>query len=899
MTLASSNCPACNAPFSPNESICTVCGLVFASQIPAVASAAPVASTAPLPPLAAPPAAPVPLYPGQRLAQGRYSVLRLISRGGMGAVALASDADAFGRTVVVKAMLDYYDPTRPDDAQEARERFVHEARTLAELRHPAIPQIYAYFQDGAQNYIVMEYVEGHDLEQGLTVRDERGVVQPGQPYPREQVLRLGVSVCRILEYLAGRKPDPVVHHDIKPANLLLDRNSGDVRLVDFGTARKRPAVGGGRAEPGFGTPGYAPPEQYRGQSEPRSDVYALAATLYHLATDDDPRDHPFSFPRLEALDDLGLLLQSALDRDVSRRPGATELRGALEVLLRPEGPPPIEAPDGTPLTGTVGLVAWCEQHWGTAANWMARSLPQQIELRWGQTRLAHQLHELFRRQPQDQDAALDAALALLDPQGFGRQSVQISYDPPSLDFGTLRRDRLVQRNLTIRNSGRRHAVIQLKLPAWIVAPKLTLALHPGERIQVELSAQPGSGMGPRLQDSIAIQGTHRLGLIPVAAEMPLDVRIMQWLAQAAGGVNKRKIVLAVVAAGLALRWVPSLGLWTPAPSAMAPPYSGMPMAVVDADSRDQPPYGSMSPTPQQFNPAGNGTAVASSAAAPALSDQLSALSDGPSLGLSVDPRGQRYTRVEGNIVNLYQVNNNRLLLRVAEHQGPVRDAAFSPDGKMIASISEDRLLRVANVNDGSFQNITLTYQPQRLAWRPDSAALAVADGSSIHIVSLIDSQELATIRLQSRVTDMHWRSDGQLLSIAGDPRAVVIWDAIAKTQWSIPFAGLSWLPPAFSGNGRWVAQHRGASWDVYRLPEGQLDATIEAPARLRSFALSSDGRWLAALQNGGLEIWNVQQEKIATQIQAGDAVRVLFSPDDNLILIGPDASVTVLANPVR
>ena len=105
----------------------------------------------------------------------------------------------------------------------------------------------------------------------------------------------------ILEYLAERKPTPVIHHDIKPANLVLDKHGGDIRLVDFGTAQVRLAaqadarIGMHRSSI-FGTAGYAPPEQYQGKSVPQSDVFALAATMYHLLTDDDPQQHPMSFP---------------------------------------------------------------------------------------------------------------------------------------------------------------------------------------------------------------------------------------------------------------------------------------------------------------------------------------------------------------------------------------------------------------------------------------------------------------------------------------------------------------------------------------------------------------------------------------------------------------------------
>ena len=318
------SCPNCNSPVRSGAKFCAACGasLIAGERSDAGRLAA-----------------------GQTL-NGRYKVVRPLSKGGMGAIYLVADGSVFGKQRVVKEMLDYVDPADYADSsayqqavQHAHQRFEEEARTLADLKHRGIPDIMDYFSEGGRNYIVMELVEGTDLEQKLTHSNDQGLRIAGQPYPTEDVIRYGVQVCKVLEYLAGL-PKPVVHQDIKPANLIVDR-AGEVRLVDFGTAKARLAVQPGgkvglQKSSVYGTVGYAPPEQYQGQSEPRSDVYALAATLYHLATDDDPRGHPFSFPRLPALPQgLWAALDAALQQDVRRRPTAAQLRGQLEALLTP------------------------------------------------------------------------------------------------------------------------------------------------------------------------------------------------------------------------------------------------------------------------------------------------------------------------------------------------------------------------------------------------------------------------------------------------------------------------------------------------------------------------------------------------------------------------------------
>lgn len=294
--------------------------------------------------------------PGQKLKQGRYTIDHALSRGGMGEIyiATAHDPTLADRKRVIKVMLDYFDPSNQQKAKAAGVRFRQEARTLSSLQHKHIPDIYEYFEEGNDACIVMEYIQGHDLEQRLTHKDSRGGIVRGQAYRREDVIGWGITLCQLLEYLSVQKP-PVIHQDIKPANLLRS-DDGTIYLVDFGTARTQIAQAGqaGITQASiYGTPGYAPPEQYQGKTEPRSDVYALAATLYHLATDDDPREQGASplFHKLSDLAELGQILRGALQSDVSQRPSAQMLRSNLELLRSPKassGQPSIGKPATPP-----------------------------------------------------------------------------------------------------------------------------------------------------------------------------------------------------------------------------------------------------------------------------------------------------------------------------------------------------------------------------------------------------------------------------------------------------------------------------------------------------------------------------------------------------------------------
>ena len=427
--------------------------------------------------------------PGQPLAGGRYTIERSLSRGGMGAIYLATDHEAFDRTVVIKTLLDPETSTDLAEQQAAQERFLREARTLASLRFPTIPRIYSCFQDDGQTYIAMEYIEGPDLNARLSRVDE-ATGQPllGHPVPITSVLRWGIALCRTLEYLGACAP-PVVHQDIKPANLILARDSGELYLVDFGAARLRPvtAPGGGKTAI-FGTPGYAAPEQFQGQSEPRSDVYALAATLYHLATDDDPAEHLFDFPRLAHMGYIGQILRGALQPDVGKRPSATELRVQLEALQRVEGNRPLRTPDGSVLFVESELGDWCERNWQAAALWLYGTLPERVEADWVRPDLARNLRLWSAPFAATPGHGLDAVLARLDPRGFGAAVPQLYADKDVLELGEFDINQPLGQRLQLRNSGRRFLEVTIEPLPWLKVHPTSLSLAPGETAALAFDA---------------------------------------------------------------------------------------------------------------------------------------------------------------------------------------------------------------------------------------------------------------------------------------------------------------------------------------------------------------------------------------------------------------------------
>ncbi len=150
--------------------------------------------------------------------------------------------------------------------------FQQESRLLRELDHPNIPKIADFFEEQGRACLVMEFIWGESLEKRLTLTNA--------PLLETDVLKWAIQLCDALDYLHGRKP-PIIFRDMKPSNVMVT-NTGLVKLIDFGIARTY-KVGKKRDTVAMGSENYAAPEQWgKGQTDPRSDVYALGATMYHL-----------------------------------------------------------------------------------------------------------------------------------------------------------------------------------------------------------------------------------------------------------------------------------------------------------------------------------------------------------------------------------------------------------------------------------------------------------------------------------------------------------------------------------------------------------------------------------------------------------------------------------------
>ena len=184
------------------------------------------------------------------------------------------------RAVAIKEMSDAN--LSASEQEKALDDFHREANLLVRLNHPNLPQVSDFFEEGTKAYLVMEFIEGKTLEQTLD--------DAGKPLDETLVMDRTLQLCSVLQYLHSRKP-PIIFRDMKPSNVMVTVDN-QLKLIDFGIARifKTSAT---KDTTLLGSQGYAPLEQYgRSQSDPRSDIYALGATLYHLLTGIVPADAP-------------------------------------------------------------------------------------------------------------------------------------------------------------------------------------------------------------------------------------------------------------------------------------------------------------------------------------------------------------------------------------------------------------------------------------------------------------------------------------------------------------------------------------------------------------------------------------------------------------------------------
>lgn len=236
------------------------------------------------------------------LLDGKYKILNKIGQGGMSIVYLAMNEKA-NKQWAIKEMR----KEKNKNYEIMKQSLITETNLLKELKHPYLPSIADIIESDDTIIIVMDYVEGRPLSDILT---EEGVIE------EDKVADYAIQLCDVLDYLHSQNP-PIIYRDLKPANIML-RPDGKITLIDFGTARKYnyDSVSDTTC---LGTIGYAAPEQFAGetlrQTDARTDIYNLGATMYHLLTGVNPSEPPYELYPIRRWDES---LSNGLEKIILR-----------------------------------------------------------------------------------------------------------------------------------------------------------------------------------------------------------------------------------------------------------------------------------------------------------------------------------------------------------------------------------------------------------------------------------------------------------------------------------------------------------------------------------------------------------------------------------------------------
>ncbi|MBR0413695.1 MAG: serine/threonine protein kinase [Clostridia bacterium] len=252
---------------------------------------------------------------------GKYEILSKVGQGGMSVVYLAINRKAMKQWAIKEVRRDGV-----KDFEVVKQSLVAETDMLKKLSHPNLPDIVDIIETEDSFLIVMDYIEGKPLNKRI---EESG------PQPEEYVVEWAKQLCDVLDYLHTRQPS-IIYRDMKPSNVML-KPDGSVCLIDFGTAREYKGTNI-QDTTCLGTIGYAAPEQFGGQGETdaRTDIYCLGATLYHLVTGHSPAEPPYEMYPIRQWDPqlspgLEAIILKCIQKDPNDRyQSCAELKYALE-----------------------------------------------------------------------------------------------------------------------------------------------------------------------------------------------------------------------------------------------------------------------------------------------------------------------------------------------------------------------------------------------------------------------------------------------------------------------------------------------------------------------------------------------------------------------------------------
>jgi serine/threonine protein kinase len=784
----------------------------------------------------------MPMLQPDTLIQNRYVIKQQIGQGGMGAVYLALD-QRFHNDVALKH--------KTLSTPETDDAFAREARLLHTLRHSALPRVMDYFSDDQGQYLVMEFIPGEDLHTILA--------QHSHVFPVHDVLRWADELLDALEYLHKQNP-PVIHRDIKPRNLKLTAD-GEIILLDFGLAKggttQQTQTASGKSIK-FYTPEYAPIEQIQGSgTTPQSDLYALAATLYHLVTGTPPED--------------------ALTRT------ATLASGDADPLWPPhEINPSLPVPISNVLMQALAIRA-------DARPATARALRIALKADTQQQPAARQ-----QQQPGGHTAYEGAT------RNVPQMHSQPKNTPPDFhDAQTVRVPGMQQPSQSEQTSSPRPSA-----PASSSPPSPPSSSAPVSSPPPSPPSSPAPSPSPATdwRDNLRQRDRNRW-ILPAVGAVLVTVLLCGFMAFVIGGNRDAEQVAEASPSPTMTMTASPESTATPTPAITDTPVpTSLPVITVAPPPTLEPVITTMPEVPavgnvirpdnvDQMSPAvewgGHWDDVKGVAFAPDQQMVASASGDDnvqiwridgsevlPPLqgheddvtSVAFSPDGQIVASgSDDERVRLWRVNDGSLVRMLEGHEDDILSIAFSPDGQLLASASLDRTVRIWGVTDGSLRDV-LSGEDQQIysvAFSPDGQTLAF--GQEDGVVKLWQVGQPHNFRVLAghtdRVNSLAFSSDGGMLVSGSADESTRLW-RVSSGEAERSFAGHSdaVLSVALSPDGQLLATgSKDTTVRLWRVSDGALLRTIEQHTDdVRGVAFSADGRVLAsASEDDTVQLWRV------------------------------------------